>query len=353
MSRAWWQDEQHPAWNIDRDGNRRYRVAFDPDFIPGLTYPDDENTGCRVPESELTVVDTPFVADADDMVLERMYFKQGIIRRANRVVIRDCIVNESDTMAPGTASTKNPAGNLVAIDFNQPNFMDGHVEFTTLVPRNPSVRCYGILGTNYSTHRVRIKPGFVDCMNLQTDINNKNPGSCFSSGDYVSPTVYDSDPSQSGGKSHSDGFQIANGRGHKIIGSRVECPVGDEFGHGVVIGPYAPGAIGGVEINYCWFSGGGVGISAWANGSTDKAPYVPGMKVRGNRFDTRGMKNETSGGIAYPYAILMNPQTHAGAIVEGNVQTHPCTPASGTPYGASATPEKPVTAHTHIAALNW
>ena len=82
---------------------------------------------------------------------------------------------------------------------------------------------------------------------------------------------------------------------------------------------------------------------------------MPGIVLVDNRFDARGALNDSSGGVMVPQSILLTPEGFMASRenIRRNLQTHPCTPATGTPYGASATPESPVPAYVYTAKNNW
>ena len=347
---------EHLSWDIDRL-LRWVPKDWGDDFVLGETIPTPENSGTITPKAQMRVEPETVTITADDTTITGTYYAKGVVIRANRVRLEDCWISNSPTGAAGTVTIKNPEGNHVAVDANSSAYSGSVLERCTIVPDNPEVLCYGLIGSNVTTIRCYVAGGHTDCLNWQTSTSNNHllPGSCYSVGDYLAPTVYDSDPDQNGGRSHSDCIQVANGSGHVVFGSHLAAIVGDSYSHGMVISPYAGGAIGGITVMKCWFSGGGAQFSAWANGLTDKAPVVPGIVLVDNRFDARGTLNDSSGGVMVPQSILLTPEGFMASRenIRRNLQTYPCTPATGTPYGASATPESPVPAYVYTAKNNW
>lgn len=341
MSTAWRPHATLPAL-VAPDGRLRWRFTAGGDgFVPGITEPTKANTGCQVDKASLTVQTSTLTVTTDDTVVENQWLQAGIVIKANRVVVRNCWINE----APADSST-----NKIAVSAYSPAYSGTLVDRCTIVPANPDVLTYGITATNITTHRCYVAEGFTDAVNWQTSTTNtwSQPGGCVSIGDFFSPTVYSSDPHQGNGMSHSDCIQIANGGSHLVYGSKLNAVVGPAAGynysHGMVVGPYAAGAIRSLDVLFCWFVGGGAQLSVWPNGKTDKSPYVPNLRAIGNRFDARGVDSDLKGGTYNPHSILVTPATRAAGMFRDNVQIYPCTPASGTAYGASATPAKPVPA---------
>ena len=322
-------------------------------FQIGTDRPMPDNVGCITPHDQMRVEPEMVTITTDDAVVERVWFKKGVTVRANRVRLEDCFINQNTAGASGTKTTKNPEGNHVGIDTNHVGYHDTVVERCSVVPNDPEVLCYGVIGSYTTTIGCYFAEGWTDDVNWQS--NGSVSGACHSIGDYFSPEVYDSDPDQNGGRSHSDCIQVANGWGHTVLGSHMAAVPGDAYSHGMVIGPYAAGGIGGISVKSSWFSGGGAQFSAWANGSTDKVPTIPGLTLIGNRHDAAGCLNDLQGGVYCPQTILLNPETWMASRerIVNNVQINPCTPATGTPYGSGSTPTNPVPAFIYVAKLNW
>lgn len=339
---------------VDTDGGIRWRWTETRDgFVLGETMPTPDNTG--VPAGTvLEDVTGDVTVSTDDTVYVGKRFHGKVTVRANLVRFYRCEflggTPSSDLKVQTCGLDANHGGTKVATLMSE----------CTFVPTVKQVNITGIIGSNVTTHRCKIMDGWTDALNWQTTTTGTAPGSCHSLGDYLSPMGYPEDPTQPrftgdtvGGPSHSDCIQIANGRGHTVFGSHLAAVVGDSYSHGMVWSPYAKGAIGGGSVIKSWFSGGGAQLSAWPNGTSDQAPVIPGLKIIGNRFDARGTLNDLSGGVYRPQSILLTPETFMAATIRDNLQTYPCTPASGTPFGASATPEKPTKAYVYVTKLNW
>lgn len=342
----------HPTLSnaiVDTSGNVRWRwTEGHGGFIPGVTMPTPENTGVPAGTAlEDVTGDLNITAGA---VFRRKRFTGKVTRRTTDAVqFYECLftggTHPADLAVQSCGLDTNDGGSGGPVLVSECSF----------IPTDPAVNMTGHIGSNTGFHRCYVAEGWTDGWNWQASTSDTTKdGSCHDVGSYVSPTVHQSDPTQGGGPSHSDGLQVANGRGHSAYGTHFAGVVGDPYSHGVVLSPYATGAIANCRFELCWFSGGAAQLSAWVAGDKaakpDKSPYLPGLEVIDCRFDARGANNDLSGGVMRPQSILVTPAVYLAGTFRGNVQTYPCTPSSGTPYGASATPESPVPAYIYVAS---
>lgn len=289
---------------------RKIVQSTNPDqFTLGITQPTRSNTGCPS-DTVLTIHQGDYTVDTAGAIVEGLRITGRLYIRANNVTVKNCVVQGG----PDTGSTRF----MVNISLNTTNTL---LERVSIIPTNPSVYAYGIVGTSFIARRCYIggaalpeepnylKDGPVDALNFELQ-------NCVAEGCLLETTQYPSDPAQGGGPSHSDCIQISGGHDYKIIGCSMNAQ-----SQGIVLTPYRS-LMASVEIKQNWFFGAFTQFSSWPRWN-EGGPGIPGLTIVGNRFLARG-----PGANDVHYNILMTPESSLGALVEGNVLLDGNTPAN-------------------------
>lgn len=288
----------------------RFKNAIGSDqFILGITEPTRANTGC--PSNViLTTHQGDYTINTAGVTIEGLRITGRLYIKASNVTVKNCIVQGG----PDTGATRF----LVNISLNTTNTL---LERVSVIPVNPSVYAYGIVGTNFIARRCFIggtalpteanylKDGPVDALNFEQQ-------NCVAEGCCLETTQYASDPVQGGGVSHSDCIQISGGSGYKIVGCSLNAQ-----SQGIVLTPYRS-LMASVEVRQNWFFGAFTQFSSWPRWN-EGGPGIPGLTIVGNRFRASG-----AGASDVHYNVLMTPESNLGALVEGNVLLDGVTPAT-------------------------
>lgn len=311
---------------LSRDGRKVWLPSWDPSdgFTPMVTQPTPSNTG--VPAGMSLSMQSGDQTISSTQMITGVEFRGQVTVAANDVVFRFCRFSGGTPPAPDAlASSTYPL-----VDAKNPAYSGTLFSQCSFIPTTPQVNVYGLIATNTTTHRCYVGGGVTDCLNWQTDVNNQNAGGCTSVGDYLAPTWYAYDPKQTDG-AHADCIQIANGRGHRCIGTQFRAVTGKN--QCIAATPYAVGAIGGLDFLGCWFAGGYSQISCWPKASFDKSYYIPNVRIIGCRFDSTGVNTELGGGKNNPFNVLVTPETLKGSDIRDNILTVPAAaPSPSTVY---------------------
>lgn len=293
--------------------------AFDAQdgFVLGVTEPTWANSGCRIPEAQLTRYVPPngtteLITTSDGQVISGLLLQAERIQvRHKNVIIRDCIIRY------GPADGRLKIQNHCAI-VHHPSFdTSGNiVEHCTFDPVNAKATAdtndaavSGMFGFGFTAYRCAVRnvtDGFMP------DVSPTKPQPSRILGCYIQTRYLTYDPEQSDG-THNDGVQIAGGLGHEVIGNSIRNMQADGVtglakGQSVVLTPYHLPLCANIVIERNWFYHGYTQVAAWIP-MFQGGPGIPGLVIRGNRHH---------GTCIWP--ILVTPATNlTKRNISGNV----------------------------------
>ena len=191
----------------------RSPIVFDPSFDLGQTEPDATNTGCRIPEDQLTTINgnltwVPAGTPTENGVPVISGYR--ILGRVSlaipRVIFRDNQVRGDGEGRPLISCTSDA-------------IVDHLYEFNTLEPLNRHPHYNGMNGGNFTARRNDIS-GVTDGFNpFGSDVNMKTVRLL---GNYVHDLHEMPDPGHDNGVTHNDAAQAFGGLARlEIIGNRL------------------------------------------------------------------------------------------------------------------------------------
>lgn len=199
-----------------------------PAFSLGKTKPSALNTGCRIPDNQLTAVTGAFTASSGG-TYQGYWFKDEVIVSSDNVTFIDCRFD-------GASGT-----NGSCIRATSAGVVDLVVEFCTLKPSRPLNYLNGITGHDFTLRRCDVMD-VVDCVgvyntnaarvtiNGTTDTYETN---VVLEGNYLHDMAYFTpDANQPGdNQSHNDTIQIQGGVGVVAVGNTLCGTIGTAGTH--------------------------------------------------------------------------------------------------------------------------
>ncbi len=323
----------HPAAVFTRSGNymvstgRRPLPVFDDldGFVLGTTEPTWANSGCRIPQDQLTITQTVnLITTANNQVISGLWLQNGRIElRHKNVTIIDCLINvgkpgDKPLIHDNNGVTANPAYDtsgarimFVTVDPNYAATLDAQGSIISAA-YDDDPRLNGIYCVASTVYRCAIR-AVTDC--IAPDSNNKFPATCNGPshiwGSYLENRYLNHDTLNPDG-THNDGVQFAATDGTTVIGNAHHNPTATPsngiVGQTVVMTSYHQPGIRQPVVMYCWLYGSYTQVSMWPR-YNEGGPATLGATVVGNRHQ---------GQCVWP--ILCTPASLAAATrIQGNV----------------------------------
>jgi|GEM_PF-5159462 len=310
----------HPGAVFSRAGStlsstgRRSLPVYDnaDGFVLGTTEPTWANSGCRIPQAQLTrVTANNLVTSSDGQVISGLHLPTARIElRHKNVTIRDCIINIGNPA--GRSSIHGNPGITANPSYDTSG---AKIEFVTIDPvgagaggATDDAAVNGVYAIAATIYRCAIRRVTDACA---PDVNTFSSEPSHIWGSYLETRYLPYDPQQSDG-THNDCIQFAGGDGNTVIGNALHNPTATNSngikGQCVVLTPYHRPTIVNVTISKNWMYGAYTQIAAWPPWSQG-GPGILGLTIEGNRH---------GGTCVWP--ILCSPTSNdARRSIAGNV----------------------------------
>lgn len=279
-------------------------------FVLGETEPAWANSGCQVPQSQLTQDNTvELISEYDGQLIENKYLPVGRIQvKHKNVTIRNCIINIGN---PDPRPKIRANFGIVIRDKSEGyDTVNCRIEHVTIDPINAGsggttddAGVYGITGPGYMAYRCAIRH--------VSDAFNTNGSNAYAFGCYGATRCLSWDPVVQG-PTHNDFCQIACGSNVQIIGNSFHCFDSDFItprsdGNGVILTGYRNPLPTNILVEKNWFYDAFNHVSSWQR-YDEGGPAGVGLVIKNNRHY----------GKTY-WPILMTPAAAAVSVVSGNV----------------------------------